>query len=445
MSITATNNVDTNKYEFLIDITPERLEEAVQAAYLKAKNQVTVNGFRKGKAPRNMIEKLYGEGCFYEDAVSILVREDVQPEMEKSDVELVAVPDIVVESINKRTGVKFKLTGYTKPEIEITDYKGIEVERELEKVDDKMIEDYIEDVRRKNARILSVTDRAAETGDTVIIDFEGFIDGKPFDGGAEDNYSLKLGSGAFIPGFEDQIVGKNIDDEFNISVTFPENYQMEELAGKPAQFKICIHEIKTEELPVFDDEFVKDISEFDTVDDYRADLRKQLNEYSEKQADARAEDELFTKLADKVNAEIPEVMIHNKIHDLVNEIKYRIQMQGFDFNTYCQLTGTTEQSLHDAQRDKATEQVKLRLALEKIADLEGISIADEQVEEEIRKMAEEYNKTVLEIKNIVNTKEVKSDLAVREASKIIKDSAVITTVEKKPEQVSDTETKPENE
>jgi trigger factor len=443
MSLTATNNVDTNKYEFLIDITPERLEKAVQDAYLKAKNQISVKGFRKGKVPRHMVEKFYGEGCFYEDAVQILVREEVAPEMEKSEIELVSTPDIQVETINKKIGVKFKLTGFTKPDVEVADYKGIEVERELEKVDDKVIDNYIEDVRSKNARIISVTDRAAQMGDTVIIDFEGFIDGKPFDGGAEDEYSLKLGSGAFIPGFEEQIAGKNVDEEFTISVTFPEKYQMEEIAGKPAEFNILIHKINMEELPVFDDEFVKDISEFDTVADYRSDLAKQLAEYAEKQADARADDALYTKLAEKVTADIPEVMIHDKIHDLVNEIKYRIQMQGFDFDTYCQLTGTTEQSLHDAQRDKATEQVKLRLALEKIADLEGIEVTEEQVEEEIRKMAEEYNKTVLEIKNIVNTKEVKSDLAVREAAKIVKDSAVITTVEKQPESAD--ETKPEGE
>ncbi|MDR0991901.1 MAG: trigger factor [Ruminococcus sp.] len=434
MSLTATNNVDTNKYEFLIDITPERLEKAIQDAYLKAKNNITVKGFRKGKVPRHMVEKLYGEQCFFEDAVQILVREEVAPEMEKSEIQLVSAPDVEVESINKRTGVKFKLTGFTKPDVEISDYKGIEVTRTVETIDDKMIDSYIDDVLHKNARILSVTDRAAELGDTVIIDYEGFIDGEAFDGGAEKQYSLKLGSGAFIPGFEDQIVGKDIDEEFTISVTFPENYQMAELAGKAAEFNIVLHEIKAEELPVFDDEFVKDISEFDNIADYREDLRKQLNEYSEKQADARADDDLYTKVAEKVSAEIPEVMIHNKIHDLVNEIKYRIQMQGFDFNTYCELTGTTEKALHDAQRDKATEQVKLRLALEKIADLEGVAVTDEQVEEEIRKMAEDYNKTVLEIKNIVNTKEVKSDLAVREAAKIVKDSAVITTVEaKKPE------------
>jgi trigger factor len=434
MSLTATNNVDTNKYEFLFDITPEDLEKALQSAYQKAKTHISVKGFRKGKVPRHIVEKMYGEQCFYEDAVQILLKDEVAPEMEKSEIKLVSQPEVTVDSMNKRTGVQLKLTGYTKPDIEITDYKGIEAERVIEKIDDKKIDDYIEEIRHRNARIISVDDRAAADGDTVIIDFEGFVDGEKFDGGSEKDYSLKLGSGAFIPGFEDQIVGKNLGDEFTISVTFPENYQMKELAGKPAQFKINLHEIKSEELPVFDDEFVKDISEFDTVDDYKTDLRKQLNEYAEKQADARADDDLFKKLSEKVTAEIPEVMIHDKIHDLVNEVKWRIRSQGFDFDTYCELTGTTEQSLHDAQREPATEQVKLRLALEKIAQLEGVTVTDEDVEEEIRKMAEEYNKTVLEIKQIVNNKAIKSDLEVRKASEIVKNCAVIKDVEKKADE-----------
>jgi trigger factor len=429
MSLTATNNVDTNKYEFLFEISPETLENAIEKVYQNAKNTISLKGFRKGKVPRNIVEKIYGEQCFFEEAVQFLITNEVAPEMEKNPIELVSQPEITVESINKRTGVKLKLIGYTKPEIEISDYKGIEVERTLEPIDDQKIEDYVNEIRHRNARIISVDDRAAESGDTVIIDFEGYQDGVKFDGGSEKGYSLKLGSGAFIPGFEDQIVGKSVGDEFTISVTFPENYQMKELAGKPAQFNINLHEIKAEELPVLDDEFVKDISEFDTVEEYKEDLKKQLSEYAEKQADAKADDELFKKLSEKVTADIPEVMIHDKIHDLVNEIKWRIRSQGFDFNTYCELTGTTEQSLHDAQREPATEQVKLRLALEKIAELEGVSVSDEDVEEEIRKMAEEYKKTVLEIKNIVNTKSVKSDLEVRKASAIVKDSAVIKTVE----------------
>jgi trigger factor len=434
MSLTATNNVDTNKYEFLFDITPESLEKAVQSAYQKAKNHISVKGFRKGKVPRHIVEKMYGEQCFYEDAMQILMKNEIAPEMENSPIELISQPEVIVDSMNKRTGAKVKLIGYTKPEVEISDYKGIEVERVVEPIDDAKIEGYIDDIRHRNARILSVDDRAAENGDTVIIDFEGYQDGVKFDGGTEKNYSLKLGSGAFIPGFEEQIVGKNVGDEFTISVTFPENYGMKELAGKPAQFNIKLHEIKAEELPVFDDEFVKDISEFDTVDEYKADLRKQLNEYAEKQADAKADDELFKKLSEKVTAEIPEVMIHDKIHDLVNEVKWRIRSQGFDFATYCELTGTTEQSLHDAQREPATEQVKLRLALDKIAQLEGIVVTDEEVEDEIRKMAEDYKKTVLEIKNIVNTKSIKSDLEVRKASEIVKNSAAVKTVEKKTEE-----------
>jgi trigger factor len=433
MSLTATNNVDKNKYEFLFDITPERLEKAVSEAYNKAKQHISVKGFRKGKVPRHIVEKMYGEQCFYEDAAQILISQEVAPEMEKSDIELVSQPEISVETMSKINGVKIKLVGYTKPEIEISDYKGIESERSVEPIDEAKIENYITEIRHRNARIISANDRPAADGDTVVIDFEGFRDGERFDGGTEKNYSLKLGSGAFIPGFEDQIIGKNAGDEFTISVTFPENYQMEELAGKPAQFNIKIHEIKTEELPAFDDDFVKDISEFDTVDDYKADLKKQLTEYAEKQADGRADDALFLKLAEKVTEEIPEVMVHDKIHDLVNEIKWRIQSQGFDFDTYCQLTGTTEKALHDAQREKALEQVKLRLALEKIAKLENVQVSDEDVEEEIRKMAEDYNKTVLEIKQIVNTKAIKSDLEVKKASEIVKNSAVIKNVDYKAE------------
>jgi trigger factor len=425
MGLIETNKVDTNKYEFIVDITPERFEKAINDSYLKARGKIQVNGFRKGKAPRKMIEKIYGEQCFYDDAVQLLVSEEVQGAVLNSEIELVATPSIEVEQIGKNVGVKFKLTGFGKPEVEINDYKGITVTRTVDAVTDEDIEKDLNDLRHKSARIINVEDRPSQMGDTIVIDFTGYKDGVPFEGGSEKKYSLKLGSSMFIPGFEEQCVGKNVGDTFNIDVTFPENYQMKELAGQPAVFEIVVYEIQTEELPELDDDFVKDISEFNTVDELKADIKAKRLEAAEKNADAKVEDEIFKIVADKIDAEIPEVMIEQKVNDFMREFEYRVQMQGFDLDTYCAFTGTSVATLREQNRDSAVTQVKLRLALEKIAKLENVSITDEQVEEELEKMAKSYRITVDKVKAAVDPKALKTDLMCAEASKIVKDAAAI--------------------
>jgi trigger factor len=425
MGLIETNKVDTNKYEFIIDITPERFEKSINDSYLKARGKIQVNGFRKGKAPRKMIEKIYGEQCFYDDAVNLLVTEEVEGAMKNSEVELVATPSIEVEQIGKAVGVKFKLTGFGKPDVEVNDYKGIAVTRTVETITDEDIEHDLEDLRHKSARIITVEDRPSQMGDTIVIDFTGYKDGVPFDGGSEKKYSLKLGSSMFIPGFEEQCVGKNVGDTFNIDVTFPENYQMKELAGQPAVFEIVVHEIQTEELPEIDDDFVKDVSDFNTVDELKADIKAKRLEAAEKNADAKVEDEIFKIVADKVDAEIPEVMIEQKVNDFMREFEYRVSMQGFDLDTYCAFTGTSVATLREQNRGSAITQVKLRLALEKIAKLEDVNITDEQVEEELEKMAKSYRITVDKVKAAVDPKALKLDLMCAEASKIVKDAAVI--------------------
>ncbi|MDE6596782.1 MAG: trigger factor, partial [Oscillospiraceae bacterium] len=296
MSLVSTNKIDATKYELEIKIDAEGFEKAVQNAYMKARKRISVNGFRKGKAPRKMIEQIYGENVFYEDAVNSLVNTDVASTLEETDYELVANPEINVTSINKADGVMFKVVITVKPEVEISDYKGIEVEKVVNAVTDEDVDKQIQALRERNGRLVTVDDRAAENGDVAVIDFEGFKDGVPFDGGKDENYELALGSNTFIPGFEEQIVGKKTGEEFTINVTFPENYQMEEIAGQLCEFKIRLNEIKSKELPDLDDEFVKDATEFDTLDELKDDIRTKLEDSAARNADIEAEHQLYESL-----------------------------------------------------------------------------------------------------------------------------------------------------
>ena len=423
MGLVSTNKIETNKYEFTVSVDAEGFENAVQKAYMKARNNISIQGFRKGKAPRKMIEKLYGEAAFYEDAVNQLIPDVVGPAVEETGYTLVAQPEINVESINKDNGVVFKVKATVKPEVEISDYKGIEVEKIVKTVTDEDIDKEIEKLRQKNGRIITVDDRSAQLGDTVNIDFEGFKDGVAFDGGKEDGFDLKLGSSQFIPGFEKQIIGKNTGDEFAINVVFPENYQMEELAGQPAEFKIKINEIKTTELPEVDDEFVKDTTEFDTIDELKAHIKKRLEENAVNNAEMDAENKLFETVIEKMNAEIPEVMYESKIDELVRDFSFRLSQQGLDINMYLSYMGMDMSEFRNGFKKRAENQVKLRLALEKIAELENISVSDEKVDEEINKMAKVYNVDAEKIKSYVSLKNVREDLMVAEASKLIKESA----------------------
>lgn len=425
MSLVSTNKIDATKYELEIKIDAESFEKAVQNAYMKARKRISVNGFRKGKAPRKMIEQIYGENVFYEDAVNALVNTDVAPTLEETDYELVATPEINVTSINKDDGVMFKVVITVKPEVEISDYKGIEVEKVVNAVTDEDVDKQIQALRERNGRLVTVEDRAAENGDVAVIDFEGFKDGVPFDGGSDANYELALGSNTFVPGFEEQIVGKKTGEEFTINITFPENYQMEEIAGQLCEFKIRLNEIKSKELPDLDDEFVKDATEFDTLDELKDDIRTKLEDSAVKNADIEAENKLYETLIEKMSADIPEVMFENKIDEMVRDFEMRLSQNGLNMETYLMYTNMDLASFRKTFEDQAQKQVKVRLALEKIAELENVEITDAQVDEEINKIAEQYSLTADKVRSIISDKAVKQDLAVAEASKIVKDSAKI--------------------
>ncbi len=423
MGLVSTNKIDATKYELIINVDAEGFEKALQQAYLKARKQININGFRKGKAPRKMIEQLYGDNVFYEDAVNLLVNTDVAPIVDETDYELIASPDIEVTSVNKNDGVSFKVTITTKPEVEISDYKGIEIEKTVNAVTDEDVNKQIEALRERNGRLVTIEDRTAENGDIAVIDFEGFKDGVAFEGGKDTNYELALGSNTFIPGFEEQVVGKKTGEEFTINVTFPENYQMEELAGQPCEFKIKLNEIKAKELPELDDEFVKDATEFETLDELKADIKTKLEERASKNAEIEAENKLYETLIDKMTADIPEVMYESKIDEMVRDFEMRLSQQGLNLEMYLTYTNMDMAAFRKTFEDQAQKQVKVRLALDKIAELENVEITDAQVDEEINKMAEQYNLTADKIKAIVSPKAIKSDLKAAEASKIVKDSA----------------------
>ncbi len=425
MGLVSTNKIDATKYELVIGVDAEGFEKAVQSAYLKARGRININGFRKGKAPRKMIEQLYGENVFYEDAVNDLVRTDITKVLDEEDYDLIAAPEIAVESVNKDDGVKFKVTVTVKPEVEISDYKGIEVEKTVNAVTDEDIDKQLQALRERNGRLVTVEDRPAENGDIAVIDFEGFKDGVPFEGGKDENYELALGSGTFIPGFEEQIVGKNTGDEFTINVTFPENYQMEDIAGQLCEFKIKLNEIKTKERPDLDDEFVKDATEFETIDELKNDMRTKLEERSAKNADMEAENKIFESLIEKMTVDIPQIMFDNKIDEMVRDFEMRLSQQGLNLEMYLTYTNMDMVAFRKTFEDQAQKQVKVRLALEKIAALENVEISDEKAEEEISRMAEQYNLTVEKVKSVVSVKAVKEDLKVAEASKIVLDSAKI--------------------
>ena len=419
------NQVETNKYELEIEVSAEAFEEALQRSYLKNKAKITINGFRPGKAPRKIIEKEYGEEVFFEDAVNDVYGPAIEEAVKEAELTLVAAPDVEVTEVSKAAGVKFKATCTTKPVVDIKDYKGITVKKTVNAVADEAVEHEIGHMLEKNSRTISVDDRAAENGDDVVIDFEGFKDGVAFDGGKAEKFTLKLGSGQFIPGFEDQVVGHNIGDEFDINVTFPEDYQAKELAGAPVVFKIKLHEIKTTELPELDDDFVKDTSDFNTVDELRADVRKHLEEDAEKQADNEVETAILDAVISKLEGEIPEVMYENKVNDMIEDLSQRLAQQGIQLDMYLKFTGMTMDSLKTTYREQAEKQVKLRLALEKVVELEAIEPTEEEIEQEFAHIGEHYNMPVETVKQYIHAEDIKLDVAVGKAVDLIKESAVI--------------------
>lgn len=425
MSLKATNNVETNKYELEIEISAEDFEAAIEKAYLKARKNIAMPGFRKGKAPRKLIEKEYGEQVFFEDAVNLLYAPVVNGAVEESGLELVTRPEVEVTEISKENGVKLKATCITKPEVEVKDYKGIEVEKVVNPVTDEDINKQLDALREKNVTVDTVDDRAAENGDDVVIDFEGFKDDVAFEGGKAEDFTLSLGSGQFIPGFEDQIVGHNAGEDFDINVTFPDEYQVKELAGAPAVFKIKLKSISKKVMPELDDDMVKDSTEFDTVDEYKADVKKKLEEANEKHADSEVEAKIFDKVIENMTAEIPQVMFDNRVNEMISELEQRLAPQGISLDLYMQYTGQTIDTVKKAYAEQAEKQVKLRLALEKIAKLENIEVTEDELKAEFDKLAEAYKLDVDQIKQFIHDDDLKKDIAVGKAVDLIKDAAVI--------------------
>ncbi len=424
MSLVSKNNVATNKFELEIKVSAEDFDKACQKVFQKKGKRIEVPGFRKGKAPRKTIEKLYGEAIFFEDAVNDLYPAAIQNAVEESGLEIVCPPSVDVTEVSKENGVTFKAVCTVKPEINVKDYKGIKASKNVKEVTEDDVNAEVDRMRDRNARTISVEGRPAANGDTVVIDFEGFVDGVAFDGGKADKFSLTLGSGQFIPGFEDQVVGHNVGDEFDINVTFPEEYHSEELKGKPAVFKIKLHEINAKELPAADDEFAKDVSEFDTLADLKEDIRKRQTEANEKAASDEFENKLIDAVIENIEGEIPTEMYEVRIDEMIRDFEYRLRSQGLQLDMYLQYTGMTRDSFRKTFEAQATRQVKIRLALEKIVELEGITASDEEIEKEYNRLAEGYKMDVEKLKGMIPAADVAKDVAVNKAIDLVRDSAV---------------------
>ena len=431
MNLKSSNSVETNKFELELEVTPEEFEKAINEVYKRESRRMNVPGFRKGKAPRAFIEKYYGGEVFFQAAVDHLYNPMRTNAIDMSGLDVVGVNDFHVEEIGTEKGILAKLTVTVQPEVKIEGYKGIEVTKEPVEPTEAEIDAEIDRVRQRNSRVVTVEDRAAQDGDIVVIDFDGYTDGKQFDGGKAENFDLTLGSGQFIPGFEEQVVGHNSGEEFDVNVKFPEDYHAEELKGKDATFKIKLHEIKHRELPEVDDEFVKDVSEFDTVEDYRKDLANNVRTRKERANEMNIEQQLVKAVIDKVEAEVPDMMVEREIDEIINSFDMQLRDQGMNLETYLKYTQGTVDSLRDQYRERAGQQVRVRLGLAKIAQLEELPVTEEDTEAEYQKLADAYGMALEAVKNVVRAKDINKDIANQKAMDFIKENAVIT--EKQPD------------
>jgi trigger factor len=425
MSLKASNKVDTNRYQLEVEVDAKVFEKAIDQAYHKENKKMAIPGFRKGKAPRAFIEKYYGEQVFYEDAINAVYPDALDEAVNEAKLELIEDKiDFELVSAGKE-GVVFKATITTKPEVEIDDYKGIPAVKKTVEVTDEEISDEIKKVQERNSRMVTVEDRAAQDGDIAVIDFDGSVDGVAFDGGKAENYSLTLGAGQFIPGFEEQVIGHKTEEEFDVNVKFPADYQAADLADKDAVFKIKLHEIKMKELPEVDDDFVKDVSDFDTLEKYKEDVKAKLTTAKENEAKDDVENQLIDHLVENMKAEIPQAMFDNRINEDVREFGYRLQSQGLNIDTYLQYTGMDKDSIRKQFQPQAERQVKVRLALEKIAKLENIQPSDEEIEEEYTKLSKSYEMDADKVKTFISREELIKDIVVEKAINLVRDSAVI--------------------
>lgn len=424
MSLKSANKISTNEYELEVSISADIFNKEIDKIYRRDIKKITVPGFRKGKAPKAFIEKYYGEGVFYEDAIKNLYPKAIEDAAAEASLDLVDVTKFDIITSNKNEGLAFKVIVVVEPEIELGNYKGIEIDKMSSEVTQEDIDSELQDIRVRNGRLVNVDSRSAQLGDTVTIDFEGLIDGKSFDGGTAKNFSLELGKNQFVKGFESQIVGHNVNDDFEINVAFPEDYHVKPYAGKDAVFKIHLHEIKERELPDLDDELIKDISEFDTIDEYKKDLEKTLEERKKNENEAKKSEQIAEKISSLVKAEIPEAMIKQKIDELIKDFSGQLQRQGIRIEDYIRLMGMSVEDLQKQFRPQAEVQVKLNLAIKKIAENEKISPTDEEIEAEYKKIAEDYKIELDKIKSLVPKESVKKDIKRKKAMEIVENNVV---------------------
>ncbi len=426
MSFTV-ENLEKNMAKLTIEVSAEDFEKALQKAYEKNKNKIAVNGFRKGKVPRAVIEKVYGAGVFYEDAANILIPEEYSKAAEESKLDIVSQPEIDVTQIEKGKSFIFTAEVALKPEVTLGEYLGVEIEKIDAKVTADDVKAELEKVREQNARLVDVTSRGVKDKDQAVIDFEGFVDGVPFEGGKGTDYPLTIGSHSFIDNFEEQLIGAKIGKEVEVNVTFPENYQAAELAGKPATFKVTVKAIKVKELPKLDDDFAKDVSEFDTLADYKADIKKNLTEKKKEEAKREKEAKAVAKAVENASMDIPEGMIKLQVNNMVNEFAQRLQMQGLSIDQYIQYMGSNHQQFMESLKPEAVTRIKNSLVLEAVVKAENITATEDDFEEEVKRMADMYKMEVDKVKEILgdNEKEqIMSDLAIQKAAELIASKAV---------------------
>ncbi|NLM10097.1 MAG: trigger factor [Clostridiaceae bacterium] len=391
-------NVDKNVVKLTIEEDAQRFNESLRKAYQKTKGRFSIPGFRKGRAPMNLIEKYYGDNIFYEEAFNIICPDAYEAAIKEHNIIPVDAPELDIEQIGRDQNLIFTAKVTVKPEVKLGEYKGLPVEKEQVNITDEDVQKELEKIQDRNSRLVSVEDRPVQDKDIINIDFEGFIDGQLFEGGSSKGYTLVVGSNTFIPGFEEQLIGASLNQELDVNVTFPEDYHSEELKGKPAVFKVRINEIKYKELPVIDDEFAQDVSEFDTLEEYKADIRKKLEKDAQDAAERKYENELVKKAVENAEVDIPEVMVERQINNIMQRLNMTLLYQGMDLNTYLNMMGIDEKTMRDDYRERALEEVKTQLVLEKISQAEKVEASDEEVEAEIAEMAKNYNQNAEDFK-----------------------------------------------
>ena len=436
MNLISCEKLEKSMVELQFSIDAETFKAAVNNAFKREGKKYAIPGFRKGKAPRHMIEKMYGSDIFHYDAVNDLFPEAYEAAVKEAKIDVVGRPDPEVVSMSEADGVVLKVKVAVKPEVELGEYAGLTVTKEAKNVNEADVDAEVKRMQDRNGCLLT-REGAAENGDTVDIDFEGFVDGKAFEGGKAEHYSLVLGSGSFIPGFEDQVVGHSAGEEFDVNVKFPEEYGAAELAGKDATFKIKLHEVKYKELPALDDDFAKDVSEYDTLDELKDSIRNNIKTNLDKQAEQKVENDLMDQVIANMKADIPDAMVDSRIDELVQDFEYRISQQGLKLADYLKYMGMNIEQFRAQFKEQADKQVKMRLAMEAIVAKEGITASDEEFEEEVKRIADAYKMEADKVKSIVDAAAVKADLAINKAINFVKEKANVVTAEPKEEEKQD--------